>query len=80
MAGYSGTPLPKKLGIKEQFRVTLLDLPANVKAELKSTLATCKVVKGGQVDFAMLFVMAAAELKKQFPRFQNNWHLRGCCG
>jgi len=28
MAGYSGTPLPKKLGIKEQFRVALLDLPA----------------------------------------------------
>jgi hypothetical protein len=69
MAGYSGTPLPKKLGIKEHFRVALLDLPADVKAELKSTLATCKVVKGGQVDFAMLFVMAAAGLKKQFPRF-----------
>lgn len=25
MAGYSGTPLPKKLGIKEGWRVALLD-------------------------------------------------------
>ena len=27
MAGYSGTPLPKKLGIKENFRVALIDMP-----------------------------------------------------
>jgi len=31
MPGYSGTPLPKKLGIKEAFRVTLVGLPADVK-------------------------------------------------
>jgi hypothetical protein len=69
MAGYSGTPLPKKLGIKEQFRVTLLDLPGEVKAELKSALTSCKVAKDGPVDFAMIFVKAAADLKEQFPRF-----------
>jgi hypothetical protein len=68
MAGYSGTPLPKKLGIKETFRVILLDLPADVKAELKSALATCHIVKNGPVDFAMLFVKRAIELKQQFPR------------
>jgi hypothetical protein len=69
MAGYSGTPLPQKLGIKEQFRVTLLDLPADVKAELKSALASCHMAKDGPLDFAMIFVKTAAELKKQFPRF-----------
>ena len=69
MAGYSGTPLPKKLGIKEQFRVALLDLPTDVKAELKSALASCQVAKDGPVDFAMIFVKTAGELKKQFPRF-----------
>ena len=69
MVGYSGTPLPKKLGIKEQFRVALLDLPADVKTELKSALVGSKVGKGGPLDFAMIFVKTAAELKTQFPRF-----------
>jgi hypothetical protein len=69
MAGYSGTPLPKKLGIKEQFRVALLDLPSEVKAELKGALAGCVVVTSGPVDFGMIFVKSASELRKQFPRF-----------
>jgi len=69
MAGYSGTPLPKKLGIKQQFRVALLELPGDVKAELKSALANCNVENDGPLDFAMIFVKSAAELKKQFPRF-----------
>ena len=66
MAGYSGTPLPQKLGIKPQFRVALLDLPADVQAELKSVLASCDVAKGGPIDFAMIFVKTAGELKKHF--------------
>jgi len=69
MAGYSGTPLAKKLGIKEQFRVALFDLPLDVKAELKSVLANCHIAKDKPVDFAMIFVKTANELKKQFPRF-----------
>ena len=36
MPGYSGTPLPKKLGIKDEFRVALLHVPADVKAELRT--------------------------------------------
>jgi hypothetical protein len=69
MAGYSGTPLAKKLGIKEEFRVALLDMPGDVKAELKSALASCHIVNDGPVDFAMIFLKTAGELKKQFPRF-----------
>lgn len=69
MAGYSGTPLPKKLGIKEQFRVAMFDLPADVKSELKTSLASCDVVKDAPLDFAMIFVKTTAELKKQFPLF-----------
>jgi hypothetical protein len=71
MAGYSGTPLPQKLGIKEHFQVALLNLPADVKAELKSALAGCAIAKDGSgpVDFAMIFVTSSIELKKLFPRF-----------
>jgi hypothetical protein len=71
MAGYSGTPLPQKLGIKDQFRVALLDLPADVKDELKSAMAGCAITKDGRgpVDFAMIFVKSSGELKQQFSRF-----------
>ncbi|MGA7383066.1 MAG: DUF3052 domain-containing protein [Terriglobales bacterium] len=68
MAGYSGTPLPKKLGIKEQFNVLLLDPPPDVSAELKAALATCRIAKDSRdrIDFAMIFVKSAATLKKEF--------------
>jgi hypothetical protein len=70
MAGYSGTPLPKKLGIKPKFRVAFVDLPAPVKAELKDALAECSVVREGRdpLDFAMVFVKTQADLKKFFGR------------
>jgi len=69
MAGYSGTPLPKKLGIKEQSHVSFHDLPASVKAELKDVLKTCRNAKNGKeaLDFAMVFVKSAADLKQRFP-------------
>ena len=41
MAGYSGTPLPKKLGIKDNFRVFLDGAPSAVLAELKAPLSGC---------------------------------------
>jgi hypothetical protein len=71
MAGYSGTPLPKKLGIKEKLRIAFVDLPADVNTELKDSISTCTVVKHGQgrLDFAMLFVKTQAALKGVFPRF-----------
>jgi len=69
MAGYSGTPLPQKLGIKEEFRVALQNVPANVKAELKDALAGCRIAKDGPLDFVLLCVKNQAELKKEFLRF-----------
>ena len=70
MAGYSGTPLPKKLGIKDQFRVACMGLPPDVQTELKSSLKTCEFAKEGQgsVDFAMIFVKSATDLMANFSR------------
>lgn len=69
MAGYSGTPLPKKLGIKPGVRVSLLGIPDDVKSELQAALAECQIAnsKRGPLDFAMLFVESQAALKKGFP-------------
>ena len=71
MAGYSGTPLPKKLGIKPQFTVAFFGLPAKVKAELKSDLALCEIANDekAKLDFAMIFVKSQAEMKQQFAAF-----------
>ncbi|MHB8214529.1 MAG: DUF3052 domain-containing protein [Candidatus Sulfotelmatobacter sp.] len=69
MPGYSGTALPKKLGIKAGFRVLLANAPAEVRAELHADLAGCAVVKDGAgLDFAMMFTKSRAELAKEFPR------------
>lgn len=69
MAGYSGTPLQKKLGIKEKFRVALSNVPSDVKTELKDALADCRTVKDAPLDFVLLCVKSQAELKKEFLRF-----------
>ncbi len=68
MPGYSGTPLPQKLGIKDGFRIALHNLPADVAAELKDEFAKCQVSKG-RLDFVMIFTKSHAELEKQFSRF-----------
>jgi alkylation response protein AidB-like acyl-CoA dehydrogenase len=41
MAGYSGTPLPKKLGIKPGLRIALPDLPQNLRRELQEAIDGC---------------------------------------
>jgi hypothetical protein len=69
MPGYSGTPLPKKLGIKPGFRVQLANAPAEVRSELRDSLAECAVAKATEpLEFAMLFTRSRAELTKEFSR------------
>jgi len=70
MPGYSGTPLPKKLGLKPGFHVQLTDAPAEVRSELKAELAACEIVSDGTLllDFAMFFTESKAALAKEFKR------------
>jgi hypothetical protein len=65
MPGYSGTPLPKKLGIKDGFRVALLHAPADVKSELREALAKCQILKpaAGNLDFIFLFAKNRSALE-----------------
>jgi hypothetical protein len=69
MPGYTGTPLPKKLGIKDGFHFALIDAPSDVIAELKPSLKKCSAHDGKtSLDFAMLFASSTASLKKQFGK------------
>lgn len=74
MPGYSGTPLPKKLGIKDGFHARLIEAPPEVIAELKPSLEKCEITRGTKVplDFAMLFTKSSTSLKKQFGEIAKN--------
>ena len=63
MAGYSGTPLVKKLGIKPGARVTFVNDPPEFKPLLVD-LPAIKKANGGASDYVHLFVRSQAELKK----------------
>ena len=65
MAGYSGTPLAKKLGIKDDFRAALLHVPHEVKTELREALGKCRIqpIAGKDLDFIFLFARSRAGLE-----------------
>ena len=68
MAGYSGTPLAQKLGIKDNFRAALLHVPDEVKTELRDALAECRIQQfkrqtSKDLDFIFLFTKSLAGLE-----------------
>jgi hypothetical protein len=64
MAGYSGTPLLRKLGIKAGMRIVLLHAPANLAELLGELPEGIKRLSSPRapVDFAMAFVMTTPDL------------------
>ncbi len=68
MAGYSGTPLPRKLGIKEGHRVALANAPADFVATLGELPAGVHMGPAApQADVALLFVTKVASLEEGWP-------------
>jgi hypothetical protein len=68
MPGYSGTPLPKKLGIRTGHRAFFLGAPGEVFTELKEALKQCEILeeRKAPLDFAMIFSMSRGQLEKEF--------------
>ena len=62
MAGYSGTPLPRKLGIKDGSRVRLIGAPERFARAL-GVLPR----RRGEADVIVLFAHSAAGLSRTFP-------------
>ena len=71
MAGYSGTPLPQKLGIKEGSRVALVGAPAGFDLGVLPVGATVQKSLAGRgkepppLDVIVTFVKQRAELVAQ---------------
>lgn len=63
-AGYSGTPLLKKLGIKEEMKVLLMDAPANYYQLLETNISKQLCKKNELPDFIHLFVKSQSAFHK----------------
>jgi hypothetical protein len=66
-AGYSGTPLVAKLGIKAGARAQIVNPPADFSETLGSLPEGVTLVSRGSVDFGMLFSTKRTDLAKRFP-------------
>jgi hypothetical protein len=71
-AGYSGTPLPKKLGIKPGHRVLLLSAPEQFEATLGELPAGVKVSRrlAGTADVIVSFHTERADLAQRMPKLR----------
>ena len=68
-AGYSGTPLPKKLGIKDGASAAILNAPSGYTKSLGVKAAT---ELRSDLDFIQFFTKSRAELEKQLPRLRKS--------
>ena len=68
MAGYSGTPLPQKLGIKEQHKICLLGAPrgfAELLGALPAGVSVATKLAMAPLDVIVFFTKDRAELVKR---------------
>jgi len=71
-AGYSGTPLPQKLGIKPGSSVTWVDAPEHFEALLRPLPDDVRVRARlrGPLDVIVCFVTVRAELERRLPKLR----------
>jgi hypothetical protein len=72
MAGYSGTPLAQKLGIKSDATVALINAPANYRSLLGKFATDVKFSDRATTDsgFIHFFTTRRSELEKQLARLR----------
>ncbi len=66
MAGYSGTPLPQKLGIRPGARLRFVAAPAEFAGALGALPAGVRFVARGTADVVVFFTDRRAELGRRF--------------
>jgi hypothetical protein len=63
--GYSGTPLPQKLGLKPGLKVYVDGVPGHLDELLGGSTYTTRLPR--QVDVTLLFTTSLARLEKRLP-------------
>jgi hypothetical protein len=70
MAGYSGTPLVKKLGIKENSNIAFVNAPEGYVKALKLPPAVIVSSRSKKpLDFVQLFVKSKRDIENKFPQY-----------
>ncbi|MVU82034.1 DUF3052 domain-containing protein [Nocardia sp. ET3-3] len=78
MAGYSGTPLPRKLGIKPEFRVLLAGAPADFDlGELPAGTEVHRRAAAGPYDVILGFCPDRATLARRFTGWRGRLAVDG---
>jgi hypothetical protein len=72
MAGYSGTPLPQKLGIKPGATVVVINAPPDYQKLLGKSASEVRfaIRAGAGANFIHFFTKRRAELEKQLARLR----------
>jgi len=66
-AGYSGTPLPKKLGIRENYSVVLVNAPVPFERKLEPLPPGAEIMTDAKrANVAVLFTASQVELARDF--------------
>jgi len=70
VAGYSGTPLAKKLGIKEGCRIAIINAPNDFESTLEQLPSGVEFVKRPTkaLDIILLFVLTERALARDFAK------------
>ena len=79
-AGYSGTPLVKKLGIKSGNRAALLGAPTDyldLLSDLPADVTIDRELAGADYDFVQAFYVWRADYAADFPRLKAAIHKDG---
>jgi hypothetical protein len=73
MAGYSGTPLPQKLGIKPGATVVVINAPPDYRKLLGKSASDAQFTTraGADANFIHFFTKRRAELEKQLARLRS---------
>src|SRR5688572_20620681 len=79
MAGYSSTPLAKKLGIKEGFRIALVNAPKDFQSELGELPDKVEFVKRPtkSLDIVLFFVLSERALARDFAKLAEKLKTNG---
>lgn len=80
MAGYSSTPLAKKLGFKEGFRVGFVNPPQKFQQELGTLPADVKISLAPltkPLDLILFFAASQQMLKREFPKLARKLEKNG---